>query len=44
MPRSSDEVQTTARSLPVVIACLDLAALRDVERAVMQRDRRDCRR
>ena len=37
-PRSSDEVQTTARSLPARHRVLDLAALRHVERAVMQRD------
>ena len=39
MPRSSDDVHTTARSLPAAMARLDLAALRDVERAVVQRDR-----
>ena len=38
MPRSSEEVQTTARSLPLRHRGLDLAPLRHVERAVMQRD------
>ncbi len=38
MPRSSDEVHTTARSLLRGHGVLDLAALLDVERAVMQRD------
>ena len=39
MPRSSEEVATTARSLPRGHRRLDLAALLDGERAVMQADR-----
>ena len=38
MPRSSEEVATTARRRPGRHRGLDLAALRDIERAVMQRD------
>ena len=38
-PRSSEEVHTTARRRPLRHRGLDLAALRHVERAVMQRDR-----
>ena len=39
MPRSSVEVQTTARRSPVGHRGFDLAPLAGVERAVMQRDR-----
>ena len=39
MPRSSDEVATTARSRPAAIASSTVRRCADVERAVMQRDR-----